>query len=41
MNLILLDPIQSLLGSAGYYFMAKENRTDNLGVHSDAPQGGA
>jgi hypothetical protein len=41
MNLFLLDPIQSLLGSGSYYFIAKESRTNNLGVHSDAPEGGA
>jgi len=38
MNLFLLDPIQSLLGSASYYFMAKERKTDNLEA-SDAPKG--
>lgn len=41
MNLFYLDPIQSLLGSVSYYFMAKENRVKILGVHSDAPEGGA
>ncbi len=42
MNLFLLDPIQSLLGTCSYYFMAKESRTNNnMGVHSDAPRGGA
>ncbi len=37
MNLFYLDPIQSLLGSGSDYIMAKESRTNNLGVHSDAP----
>lgn len=41
MNLFLLDPIQSLLGSVSYYFIAKERRTNNMAVHSDAPEGGA
>lgn len=41
MNLIYLDPIQSLLGSCSYYLMAKGNRTNNMGVHSDAPGSGA
>jgi hypothetical protein len=40
-NLFLLDPIQSLLGSSSYYIMAKESRTNNLVFHSDAPKGGA
>jgi hypothetical protein len=39
--LLLLDPIQSLLGSASYFFMARETKKDNLGVHSDAQEGGA
>jgi hypothetical protein len=41
MNLFLKDPIQCVLGTCSYYFMAKENRTDNMAVHSDAPKGGA
>lgn len=41
MNFLLIEPIQILLGSGSYYFMAKESPANNLRVHSDASKCGA